>query len=71
MVMVGGIQSIWGSLLGSLFLTFLGNEWLQVFADLEILIYGIILLVISLFFPDGLFPVIVRFLTQRKLEKKA
>jgi branched-chain amino acid transport system permease protein len=71
MVMVGGIQSIWGSLLGSLFLTFLGNEWLQVFAELEILIYGIILLVISLFFPDGLFPVIVRFLTQRKLEKKA
>jgi ABC-type branched-subunit amino acid transport system permease subunit len=42
-----------------------------VFAELEILIYGIILLVISLFFPDGLFPVIVRFLTQRKLEKKA
>ncbi|MCX7821870.1 MAG: branched-chain amino acid ABC transporter permease [Syntrophobacterales bacterium] len=69
MVMVGGIQSIWGSLLGSLFLTFLSNEWLQVFAELEILIYGIILFIISLFFPDGLFPVIFRFLAQQ-LERR-
>lgn len=70
MVMVGGIQSIWGSLLGSLFLTFLSNEWLQVFAELEILIYGIILFVISLFFPEGLFPVVSRFLTRMKPEKR-
>lgn len=70
MVMVGGIQSIWGSLLGSVFLTFLSNEWLQVFAELEILIYGLILFVISLFFPDGLFPAVSRLFTQGKLEKR-
>ncbi|MGC8719547.1 MAG: branched-chain amino acid ABC transporter permease [Thermodesulforhabdaceae bacterium] len=69
MVMVGGIQSIWGSLLGSLFLTFLSNEWLQVFAELEILFYGLILLIVSLFFPEGLFPTIYRFRINRRAEK--
>jgi branched-chain amino acid transport system permease protein len=69
MVMVGGIQSIWGSLLGSLFLTFLSNEWLQVFAELEILIYGLILLAVSLFFPEGLFPAMSRFRINRHVEK--
>ncbi len=58
MVMVGGMQSVWGALFGALFLTFLGNEWLQVFAEFEILIYGVVLLVISLFFPRGMFPAI-------------
>ena len=54
MVMVGGMQSLWGAVLGTVLLTFVGNEWLQVFADLEILVYGSILLVVALFLPGGL-----------------
>lgn len=54
MVVVGGMQSLWGALLGTVVLTFIGNEWLQVFADFEILVYGGILLVMALFVPQGL-----------------
>jgi len=54
MVMVGGMQSLWGALLGTVLMTFVGNEWLQVFADFEVLVYGAILLLVALFLPRGL-----------------
>ena len=54
MVMVGGMQSLWGALLGTILMTFVGNEWLHVFADFEILAYGAILLIVALFLPKGL-----------------
>ncbi|MDY0040390.1 MAG: branched-chain amino acid ABC transporter permease [Desulforhabdus sp.] len=54
MVMAGGMQSLWGALLGTVLLTFVGNEWLQVFADFEVVVYGAILLVVALFLPQGL-----------------
>lgn len=54
MVMIGGMQSLWGALLGTVLLTFLTNEWLQVFADSEVLVYGAVLLVVTLFLPQGL-----------------
>jgi branched-chain amino acid transport system permease protein len=60
MVMVGGMQSLWGAILGTVLLTFAGNEWLQVFADFEVLIYGAILLVVALFLPGGLVSLIPR-----------
>lgn len=60
MVMVGGMQSLWGALLGTVLLTFVGNEWLQVFADFEVLVYGTILLVVALFLPQGLISILRR-----------
>lgn len=60
MVMVGGMHSIWGALLGTGMLTFLGNEWLHVFQDFDILVYGGTLLAIVMFLPEGLVSVIPR-----------
>lgn len=54
MAMVGGMQSLWGAVVGTVLMTFVGNEWLQVFAELEILVYGAILLVVALFLPGGI-----------------
>ncbi len=54
MVVVGGMQSIWGAILGTVLMTFIGNEWLQIFADYEIVVYGAVLLVVALFLPQGL-----------------
>jgi branched-chain amino acid transport system permease protein len=54
MVMLGGMQSLWGAILGTVLLTFIGNEWLHAFADFDILIYGAILLLVALFLPQGL-----------------
>lgn len=60
MVMVGGMQSLWGALLGTVLLTFVGNEWLQVFAEFEVLVYGAILLLVALFLPQGLVSLLSR-----------
>ena len=58
MVMMGGMASLWGTLLGTVLMTFVGNEWLQVFAEFEILVYGAILLIVALFLPGGLISLI-------------
>ena len=53
MVIVGGMASIWGSLLGAAVLTIL-PELLVVFHDYEIIIFGAILMVVMIFLPRGL-----------------
>ena len=68
MVMVGGMQSLWGAILGTVLMTFVGNEWLQVFADFEILVYGAILLAIALFLPKGLVSLVSQAFSTRKVQ---
>ncbi len=58
MVLVGGIGSLWGSLVGAILLTIL-PELLQAVKEYNILIYGLILMLILIFFPRGLLPVLV------------
>lgn len=53
MVVVGGMASIWGSLLGAALLTVL-PELLAVFHDYEIIIFGAILMLVMIFLPRGL-----------------
>ncbi len=53
MVVIGGMASVWGALLGASLLTLL-PEWLHVFSDYEMIIYGLILVVIMIFMPQGL-----------------
>jgi branched-chain amino acid transport system permease protein len=53
MVVIGGMASIWGSLLGASLLTLL-PEWLHIFSDYEMVVYGIILMVVMIFLPQGL-----------------
>lgn len=53
MVVIGGMASIWGSLLGASVITLL-PEWLHVFSDYEMMVYGLILMVVMIFLPQGL-----------------
>jgi len=53
MVVLGGMASIWGSLLGAGVLTVL-PEALVVFHDFEVVIFGAILMVVMIFMPRGL-----------------
>ena len=53
MVVIGGMASVWGSLLGASLLTLL-PEWLQAFSEFEMVVYGLILMVIMIFLPKGL-----------------
>jgi branched-chain amino acid transport system permease protein len=54
MVAVGGMENIWGALIGTTVLTLL-PEYLRFFKDFDILIYGIILISIMILRPEGLY----------------
>jgi len=53
MVAVGGMASIWGAIIGTSILAVL-PEYLRIFKDYDILIYGAVLLGIMVFMPEGL-----------------
>jgi branched-chain amino acid transport system permease protein len=53
MVVLGGMASIWGSLLGAGVLTVL-PEMLSGFHDFEVIVFGAILMVVMIFLPRGL-----------------
>lgn len=53
MLLIGGIGSISGSVLGGLFITVL-SEYLRTFADYQMLIYGALIVVVVIFAPKGL-----------------
>jgi branched-chain amino acid transport system permease protein len=53
MVIIGGLGSIYGSFLGAAILTML-PEFLRVFRDFDIVIYGLMLILITMFMPGGL-----------------
>ena len=53
MVAVGGMMNVWGAIVGAIVMTAL-PETLRFFHDYDILMYGIVLLLIMMFMPDGL-----------------
>jgi len=53
MVIIGGLGSIYGSFLGAAILTLL-PELLRVFRDFDIVIYGLMLILITMYLPGGL-----------------
>jgi branched-chain amino acid transport system permease protein len=53
MVIIGGLGSIYGSFLGAALLTLL-PEFLRTFQDYDIVIYGLLLVLMTMFMPGGL-----------------
>jgi len=53
MVVLGGMASLWGAVMGALFLTFL-PEALRAIENFDILVYGGILILCMMFLPGGL-----------------
>lgn len=53
MVVLGGLANLWGAVAGAFFLTIL-PEVLRAFEDIEVLLYGAILVVCMMFMPDGI-----------------
>jgi len=54
MVIIGGMSSIWGALVGAGILTVL-PEYLRAFKNFDILVYGVVLMAMLLFMPEGIF----------------
>jgi branched-chain amino acid transport system permease protein len=59
MVAVGGIGRFWGAVLGALLLTAL-PEALRHYGDWEVPLYGLVLILVMMFLPDGLAGVLAR-----------
>ncbi|HEY5973749.1 MAG TPA: branched-chain amino acid ABC transporter permease [Geobacteraceae bacterium] len=57
MVIIGGLASIYGSLLGAALLTVL-PELLRAFQDYDIIVYGMLLIVMTMYMPGGLVKVV-------------
>jgi len=53
MVVLGGMANIWGAVAGAVFLTVL-PEFLRAFHEIEIVLYGLILVLCMIFLPEGL-----------------
>jgi branched-chain amino acid transport system permease protein len=54
MIALGGMHYIWGAIVGAFLVTFLSFEWLHYFEEFEVIVYGIILLLVTIFLPHGL-----------------
>jgi len=69
MIALGGMHSIWGAIVGAVLITFLNYEWLHFFKEFEVIIYGAILLLVTIFLPDGLvgIPGIIKEFVKRKV----
>jgi branched-chain amino acid transport system permease protein len=57
---VGSMRSVWGALFGALLLTVLPNV-LEGFNDYKLFVYGLIMVAIMMFMPEGLFHGLVEF----------
>ncbi|HPL63908.1 MAG: branched-chain amino acid ABC transporter permease [Syntrophales bacterium] len=53
MVIIGGLGSVYGSFMGAAILTLL-PEFLRIFHDYDIIVYGLLLILIIMFMPGGL-----------------
>ena len=53
MVLIGGMGTFLGPIVGAV-LVIIVNEWLQVFGDFQMAIYGVIIIVVLFFLPKGI-----------------
>ena len=64
MVIVGGMGSVWGSLFGATLLTLL-SEFLHVMERFNVVALGFILMLVMIFFPEGLIPGILNLVRKK------
>ncbi len=55
MAVIGGLASIWGAIFGAATVSILKYELLLGFGEWDIVIYGLILMLVMIFMPEGLF----------------
>jgi branched-chain amino acid transport system permease protein len=65
MVIVGGMGSVWGSLFGATLLTLL-SEVLHVMEKFNAVALGLILMLVMIFFPQGLIPGVLNLIRKKR-----
>ena len=77
MVVLGGSSSVWGAVIGALLIRMigiivqaLGESFSFITSDFEHVLYGLLLMVVVIFMPRGLFPTLVSMLQKRTSVKQ-
>lgn len=68
MLLIGGMGSVLGAVLGGVFITFL-SEYLRAFAEYQMLVYGILIVLVVTFAPKGLNGIISKIIQIAKKRK--
>ena len=55
MAVIGGLASVWGAIFGAATTRILSDELLLRFGELDVVVYGLILMLVMIFMPEGLF----------------
>ena len=55
MAVIGGLASVWGAVFGAAATRILSDELLLRFGELDVIVYGLILMLVMVFMPEGLF----------------
>ncbi|WP_227940187.1 branched-chain amino acid ABC transporter permease [Alkalihalobacillus deserti] len=78
MVVLGGSVSIWGAVIGAILIRLigisvhaLGERFTFITSDFEHVMYGLILMLVVIFMPRGLFPTLVNVIQSKRFEKKS
>lgn len=78
MVVLGGSSTIWGAVIGAVLISFisvfvklLGEHISFITSDFEHVLYGLILMLVIMFLPQGVLPSIQHFIQSKKLSKKS
>jgi branched-chain amino acid transport system permease protein len=55
MAVIGGLASVWGAIFGAATTRMLSDELLLRFGEMDVIVYGLILMLVMIFMPEGLF----------------
>jgi branched-chain amino acid transport system permease protein len=55
MAVVGGLASVWGAIFGAATVRLLSDELLLTLGELDVIVYGLLLVLVMIFIPEGLF----------------
>jgi branched-chain amino acid transport system permease protein len=65
MVVIGGMGSLTGSILGAL-LVYLSSEWLRGFGDIQVLVFALLVILFARWVPGGLWGLLLARLAGRR-----
>ena len=65
MVVIGGMGSLTGSLLGAV-IVYLGSEWLRAFGNIQIIVFALLVMLFARYVPAGLWGMVTHWLRRRK-----
>ncbi|MDA3128478.1 branched-chain amino acid ABC transporter permease [Aliibacillus thermotolerans] len=78
MVVLGGSSSVWGAVLGTVLITMiqvtvhtLGEQFTFITSEFEHVVYGLILVLVIIFMPRGLFPTISSWLNNKMSQRSS